>query len=784
MAIIDRRGIIVDSDTSIRGVSDGQAIKSPCRSATTANVTLSGLQTIDGITLAGGDRILVKNQADATTNGIYVASSGNWTRASDFDGAYDVVTGSRVFVTAGSTQGSLEYYVSNTGTITIDSTGIVFSEMPLTATLSAAVTAADSAAAAAASSAATLGNQVHQYDTRAQAAAATIPVGVVAIKITRHATGYPLCYATYIPGTLSGPMAFQEAGGHYWELDVSGKQLLLPWFGAKGDGSATENTAVQAAMTASSGKRLDGMGLSYKLTATITGVDNVEMINAQFVQSGLSAYPIFNFVSKTNWQLRRVRLTGDGDPTATPVSGYVAALGFSNSGSSDLFGIAIEDCIFENFSGSYNINATITGSGGIKSYAFRRNKVYSKLVTFVDPGPIFMSLFASGASAATTGRFFDEDISDNYIDGRSLGLGFAFWAGHTRPKVLHNTINDIGADATPGTQNQYGMTFYDNVGAIGNTTTCAVDGEIADNIVANPPSAGIYFATARRFNVHHNTISGQSRTDNSTLPRGGISCNDLRDSTVNNNKTEDCWGGINIANLYGSETLDVSNNVISSNSATDSFGIRQSAPATTSTTSRSVIRDNDINVTGSASIAIWMISASGSSTKHGPTEIIGNKIRSPYFGIAAGGIYFNGNLVVKDNRYNGVFSSTACGLNSISASGVIVGQEVFESAATTGLCLNLDSTTVIAVNGVTFLGKAGSSACVSAIGAQGSIQGVQYRGVSASLRSAATSLGYTTPAYTGTPGDYVQNLNPDLTGTSVTFGGWYFKTGTSWITGP
>lgn len=60
----------------------------PVRAATTGNLpALSGLLTIDGITLAPGDRVLVKNQATATaaTNGIYVVSAGAWTRATDAD---------------------------------------------------------------------------------------------------------------------------------------------------------------------------------------------------------------------------------------------------------------------------------------------------------------------------------------------------------------------------------------------------------------------------------------------------------------------------------------------------------------------------------------------------------------------------------------------------------------------------------------------------------------------------------------------------------------------------
>jgi hypothetical protein len=71
--------------------------KTSCVMATTANITLSGLQTIDGITTVAGDRVLVKNQTSVPTNGIYIASTGAWTRAPDMDtwakvvGAYTTV---------------------------------------------------------------------------------------------------------------------------------------------------------------------------------------------------------------------------------------------------------------------------------------------------------------------------------------------------------------------------------------------------------------------------------------------------------------------------------------------------------------------------------------------------------------------------------------------------------------------------------------------------------------------------------------------------------------------
>ena len=78
-------------------VAQGLGPKAACAVATTTNITLSGLQTIDGYTTLSGDRVLVKNQSSSQFNGIYIASASAWTRAVDMDvwsevpGAYTVV---------------------------------------------------------------------------------------------------------------------------------------------------------------------------------------------------------------------------------------------------------------------------------------------------------------------------------------------------------------------------------------------------------------------------------------------------------------------------------------------------------------------------------------------------------------------------------------------------------------------------------------------------------------------------------------------------------------------
>lgn len=64
--------------------------KKSVRCATTANITLSGTQTIDGIAVVAGDRVLVKNQTTASQNGIYDVAAGAWTRSTDADAASEI----------------------------------------------------------------------------------------------------------------------------------------------------------------------------------------------------------------------------------------------------------------------------------------------------------------------------------------------------------------------------------------------------------------------------------------------------------------------------------------------------------------------------------------------------------------------------------------------------------------------------------------------------------------------------------------------------------------------
>jgi len=87
----------------VDGVSQGLDIKDSVKVATTANITLSGTQTIDGVAVSADERVLVKNQSTASQNGLYLCKASTWVRTDDLAAGADAA-GMFTFVEQGSTQ--------------------------------------------------------------------------------------------------------------------------------------------------------------------------------------------------------------------------------------------------------------------------------------------------------------------------------------------------------------------------------------------------------------------------------------------------------------------------------------------------------------------------------------------------------------------------------------------------------------------------------------------------------------------------------------------------------
>lgn len=113
--------------TDLQAVQNGTDWKVSVRAATTVNIILSGLQTLDDISLIAGERALVKNQTLPAANGIYLVASGAWTRTADATTG-TLSSGAATFIEEGTTQADTQWILTTNDPIVVGTTAITFAQ--------------------------------------------------------------------------------------------------------------------------------------------------------------------------------------------------------------------------------------------------------------------------------------------------------------------------------------------------------------------------------------------------------------------------------------------------------------------------------------------------------------------------------------------------------------------------------------------------------------------------------------------------------------------------------
>lgn len=339
------------------GVAPNLAYKAPCRLATTANLPyMNGLLTIDGVVTVSGDRVLVKDQSDATKNGVWVADSGDWTRDVDFNGNRDIVKGTMVHVTSGATNARSWWQVSSDNPITIGTSQIGFI-------------------------AGTVGTQSITYQTAtAGQTSFTVPSFSAANLITIYVNGLLMSYGTDYTVTVSTTVTFTTGltlGDEVVFIILNSVGSLEPAdaslvnytqggsgaitrtvqqrlrdridasdFATYGDGTTDNYTGLTNAIAAAAGGTLRIKAGTYRINFTTTtcfipgadtviegdGRDNTELV---FVPSSTSNR---NFFGNTNGNLtlRNIKIT-----VVSPAGGSVMFVAAAASG------LTIDGCLFD-----------------------------------------------------------------------------------------------------------------------------------------------------------------------------------------------------------------------------------------------------------------------------------------------------------------------------------------------------------------------------------------------------------------------------------------------------
>lgn len=116
----------------------GFVVKEAVEAISLTNITLSGLQTIDGVLLVAGNRVMVNGQTDKKLNGIYDAKTGAWTRSVDFDEDEEVSGGQFAFVKRGTLYADTGWVVSSDGGV-IGTFDIVFTQFSSAGVITAGI---------------------------------------------------------------------------------------------------------------------------------------------------------------------------------------------------------------------------------------------------------------------------------------------------------------------------------------------------------------------------------------------------------------------------------------------------------------------------------------------------------------------------------------------------------------------------------------------------------------------------------------------------------------------
>lgn len=223
------------------GLTGGTAIKAPCACATTGNITLSGEQTIDGVTTSSS-RVLVWQQTTTTQNGIYDSDSGTWTRAVDANASNEWRKGTLVVVAGGSTYGSTIFEQTTADPITIDSSSLAFSTAP-TQTLPLSIATGGTGTTTAEKALAALGvMRVTSVGGTANVITGTVPANVLSLSPPQFFEFTPTSANTSsvtLNLTPSGGSAFTAKNVFYNNLALVGAELqanvpaLLYWDGTQ-----------------------------------------------------------------------------------------------------------------------------------------------------------------------------------------------------------------------------------------------------------------------------------------------------------------------------------------------------------------------------------------------------------------------------------------------------------------------------------------------------------------------------------------------------------------------
>lgn len=299
--------------------------KAPVRAATTANITLSGTQTIDGIALIANDRVLVKDQTAPQSNGIYVVAAGAWTRATDADNATEVAS-MAVFVEEGTVNADRGFVctVNTSASIVIDTTSLPFVQFTASGAYSAGNGISISASVIAVALAGT--NPGLQFNSGLAvlpdpAGAVSVSASGIAVKIEASNPSLQIAsneLGVKFSGTVSA--LAKDSTGLKVNLEASNPTLQIA-----SNQLGVKLNAAGAIVTGASGIAAQVDTATIKINGT-NQLETIKPISQSITLSGTDITNQYVDLSQVAYSAGSITLSVVGGPIQTPTTDYTVSL--------------------------------------------------------------------------------------------------------------------------------------------------------------------------------------------------------------------------------------------------------------------------------------------------------------------------------------------------------------------------------------------------------------------------------------------------------------------------